>query len=564
MPSRCEKLGGRNGSHDADDADAAHDPDAADAHDVGAADAWQRRAMSTKPSAQGTLAKTPFAHLLMFAHERRLTGTLAIWPEQNASGGRGQDRLFLQDGTVVAARCIAAAASAFDAVVQLFARSDGPYGFYADQNLLGSGDDILRGTVDVYTVMARGVLAHAREAAVEGLLARIAGRPIRVRNGLPLERLQLSAAQQALVERLQKQQACLTDLLRDAPLPTNELRRILYLLMLIRGVETAEGQAAPTGLTVETMPPAPRAPSEPTPSRADPISRSHSIPAPVSSIRPPAVSFASSPAPNTGLTLLPAPPAPAGLSPQDALRWSELAAAYDRLDDINHYQLLNISQNVSAADINTAYFALVKKFHPDRLPTTLAPLLRCAQQLFERLTEANDTLSNPEDRLQYDRAVADGGGTRAAERMMRNVLDSTLEYQKAEVLMKRRDFAQAMQHVRAALNKNPEEPDYHAMYGWLLHLMNPSEPAPLEEILASLDRAIKANPNSERTHYYRGVVLKRLKRDKEALQHFRVAVQINPRNVEAARELRLASMRRDSKPPPSGLLSKFFKGPKDN
>lgn len=515
--------------------------------------------MSSKPSAQGTLAKTPFAHLLMFAHERRLTGTLAIWPEQNASGGRGQDRLFLQDGTVVAARCMAPAASAFDAVVQLFARLDGPYGFYSDQNLLGSGDDILRGTVDVYTVMARGVLAHAREDAMEGLLARIGGRPIRVRSGLPLERLHLTAPQRGFVERLQRQQAGLTDLMREASLPAGELRRIVYLLMLIRGVETAEGQTAPSGLTMETMPPARPAPSEPTASRTEPISRSHSIPAPVTSIRAP-----SGVGPNTGLTLLPAPPAPAGLSPQDALRWSELAAAYDKLDDINHYQLLNISQSVNAADINTAYFALVKKFHPDRLPTTLAPLLRCAQQLFERLTEANDTLSNPEERLAYDRAVADGGGTRASDRMMRNVLDSTLEFQKAEVLMKRRDFPQAMQHVRAALNKNPDEPDYHALYGWLLHLMNPSEPAPFDEILAALDKAIKANPNSERTHYYRGVVLKRLKRDKEALQHFRVAVQINPRNVEAARELRLASMRRDSKPPPSGLLSKLFKGPKDN
>jgi curved DNA-binding protein CbpA len=305
---------------------------------------------------------------------------------------------------------------------------------------------------------------------------------------------------------------------------------------------------------MESMPPAPAArpaPSEPTTSRTEPIV----LPATAMRVGTPS-------APNTGLTLLPAPPAPAGLTHQDAARWGELAALYDRLDEITHYQLLNLPQNVSGTDINTAYFALVKKFHPDRLPSTLAPLTRCAQQLFDQLTEANATLSNPESRLAYDRAVADGGGTRAAERMMRNVLDSTLEFQKAEVLMKRRDFSQAMQHVRAALNKSPDESDYHALYGWLLHLMNPSESAPFDEILSALDRAIKGNPNSERTHYYRGVVLKRLKRDQEALQHFRAAMNINPRNVDASREVRLATMRRESKPPP-GLLSKLFKGPKD-
>jgi curved DNA-binding protein CbpA len=533
--------------------------------------------MSTKPTAQGTLGKTPFAHLLLYAHDRRLTGTLAIWPEHSASSGRGQDRLFLQEGAVVAVRALEPAAAAFDAVVGLFAREDGPYGFYADQNLLGSSDDILRGAVDVYTALSRGLLLHARDAVMDTLLERIGERPIRVRSGLPIERLALSAAQRAFVERLQKQKAALTDLLREGQLPAGELRRLLYLLALIRGVETAEDEPLP-GLSMESMaPPARQAPSEPSVSRTGPVtpsgssfgapggpgSTTHKLPSSASASYSGTIRPGTTSAPNTGLTLLPAPPAPAGLTHQDAARWSELAGLFDRLDEITHYQLLNLSQNVSASDINTAYFALVKKFHPDRLPTTLAPLTRCAQQLFDQLTEANATLSNPEERLAYDRAVADGGGTRAAERMMRNVLDSTLEFQKAEVLMKRRDYAQAMQHVRAALNKSPDESDYHALYGWLLHLMNPSEPAPLEEILASLDRAIKANPNSERTHYYRGVVLKRLKRDHEALQHFRAAVQINPRNVEAAREVRLASMRRESKPPP-GLLSKFFKGPKDS
>jgi tetratricopeptide (TPR) repeat protein len=147
------------------------------------------------------------------------------------------------------------------------------------------------------------------------------------------------------------------------------------------------------------------------------------------------------------------------------------------------------------------------------------------------------------------------------------VLESTLDFQKAEVLMKRRDFAQAMQHLRSALGKNPDEPDYHALHGWLLHLMHPTEPAPVNEMLAALDRALKGNSNSDRTHYYRGMVLKRLKREREALSHFRKAMDINPRNVEATREVRLANMRKDSKPPPPGagggsLLSKLFKGPK--
>lgn len=517
---------------------------------------------SSKPTAQGTLGKTPFAHLLLYASDRSLTGTLAIWPEQDAAAGRGQDRLFFQAGQLVAVRPIRPHKSALDAVVGLFARLDGPYGFYADQNLLGAGTDVLHGSVDTYTALSRGLRAHARDAVMDAVLMRIGGRSVRVREGLPIERLELPAKERALVERLQRSKASIDELLRDLDLPGADMRRLLYLLTLIRGIETAEGRAALAGLTVDTIPPAPRPDSiEPTPAS--------SVPAPRPSVAAPRQS---TPAeyqnpfgitPTTTTTALPAPVPPANLNSVDAARWSELGNLYDRLDVVTYYQLLQVPQTASAQDVSTAYFALVKRFHPDRLPPALGPMQRCAQLVFERLTEANNALGNPEQRAQYDKAVADGGGTRASERMMRNVLDSALEFQKAEVLMKRRDFSQAMQLLRSALAKNDDDGDYHALYAWLLHLMNPTDPAPTEEMLASLDRALKTNPQSERAHYYKGVVLKRLKRDREALTHFRAAAQLNPRNVDAARELRLATMRRESKPPPPGLLSKLLKGPKD-
>jgi len=146
---------------------------------------------------------------------------------------------------------------------------------------------------------------------------------------------------------------------------------------------------------------------------------------------------------------------------------------------------------------------------------------------------------------------------------MRNVIESTLEYQKAEVLVRRREYAPAMQLLRSAIEKNPDDADYHALYAWILHLMNPTQPAPLDEMLRSLDRALKTNPQHERAHYYKGVVLKRLKRDAEAVRHFRTAAEINPRNVDAAREVRLAAMRRASNKPPAasqgGVLSRLFK-----
>lgn len=512
--------------------------------------------MSAKPTAQGTLGKTPFAHLLLYAHDRRLTGTLAIWPEQGAAGGRSQDRLFFQSGALTAVRTIERHTSIVDATVSLFARLEGPYGFYADQNLLGASEEVLSGSVDVYAALSHGLRAHPRWDLIDGMLQRIGERPLRVREGLPVARLELPAAERSLVEKLQQTRASIAELLQEAKLPAADVRRLLYFLTLIRGVETVEGPSAVPGVTMDSLPAALK--GESIRAEAPRVAQSSRTlqPIPAPSIVPP---------PAAAGVMLPAPPPPIGLSPADSLRWGELASLYDRLDNLNHYQLLGLSTSASAQEINTAYVTLIKKFHPDRLQAALAPLARCAQLLFERLTEANNTLGDAAKRAEYDVAVAEGGGTRAAERVMRNVLESTLDFQKAEVLMKRRDYAQAMQHLRVALGKNPDEPDYHALHGWLLHLMHPTEPAPVNEMLAALDRAVKGNPNSDRIHYYRGMVLKRLRRDREAFNHFRKAMEINPRNVDATREVRLANMRKDSKPPPGpsgGLLSKLFKGPK--
>jgi tetratricopeptide (TPR) repeat protein len=511
--------------------------------------------MTVKPSAQGTLAKTPFAHLLLYTGGKRLSGTLAVWPEKNDKKNKGQDRILFEDGQVVAMRPAEDADSIWVGLLRVFRRHEAAYGFYEGSNLLGNGDGILSEKVDTYTLLARGLRDHARDDVMDGVLDRIAGKTIRIRDAVPLDRLELNTKETTFIDSLRSRPASPEALIAGAELSGRDAKRLLYLLTLIRGVEAVEGtgftsihpgidgvrrvsngDAMRPGMTVESMPP-----------RGVPIGAS-----PLSSGRPMAASFAA-----------PAPPAPMGLSRNDDARWTELALTYERLDDVNHFELLKLQQSAPADAVSAAYYALVKKFHPDRLPTALAPLTRCAQVVFERLTEAHETLINPKTREEYVKAVAAGGGTRASERMMRDVLESAMEFQKAEVLMRRRDYSQAMQLLRSAMNKNPDESDYLALYAWILHLQNQSDNAPFDDMLRSLDRALRSNPRNERAHYYKGTILKRMKRDNEAIRHFKHAMDINPRNVDAAREVRIAEMRKDSKPPPggaggAGILSRLF------
>jgi curved DNA-binding protein CbpA len=544
--------------------------------------------VTPRPSAHGSLAKTPFAHLLLYFQARRLSGTLAVWPD-TSTGKTGQDRILFERGELVAARPVDPAKTLYAALMPLFSREDAPYGFYEGHNLLGA-NGFLQEPVELPTLLSRGLRVHVNDGFMDSVLDRLKTRKLTLREGAQLERLELNPRELQLIEPLRGGAATLDVLLGTGVLPIRDAKRALYLLTLVHAIEATEGKSSIPGVDMQSFPPAYDHQGKLTPGTlgdapAPTSGASRSVAAPArsslpptrglrhSSVVPSGETTVSTPSPATASTVPSAaadnqngqkpsaPPAPIGLSSADEARWNELKRLYERVDELTHYDLLNVPKTASGQELEAAYYAQVKKFHPDRLPLSLAPLLRAAQVLFERLTEAHETLNHAELRADYDKAVAGGGGTRAADRELRNVLESALEFQKAEVLVRRRDYAQAMQLLRSAIEKSPNEADYHALYAWILHLTNPSTPAPLDDMLRSLDRALKNNPRHERAHYYKGVVLKRLKRDSEAVRHFRQAAELNPHNVDAAREVRLATMRRESKPPASGqggVLSRLF------
>ena len=59
-----------------------------------------------EPIATGTLAKTPLPHLLVYLEQKKLYGTLAIWPEPEDTETKRQDRILLLKGIPVAGKLI--------------------------------------------------------------------------------------------------------------------------------------------------------------------------------------------------------------------------------------------------------------------------------------------------------------------------------------------------------------------------------------------------------------------------------------------------------------------------
>lgn len=67
------------------------------------------------------------------------------------------------------------------------------------------------------------------------------------------------------------------------------------------------------------------------------------------------------------------------------------------MDYIDYYKILGLSKSASEKDIKNAYRKLARKYHPD-----LNPNDKEAERKFKEVNEANEVLSNPENRKKYD------------------------------------------------------------------------------------------------------------------------------------------------------------------
>jgi curved DNA-binding protein len=67
------------------------------------------------------------------------------------------------------------------------------------------------------------------------------------------------------------------------------------------------------------------------------------------------------------------------------------------MEYIDYYKVLSINKNASQEEIKKAYRKLARKYHPDVNPND-----REAEKKFKEINEANEVLSNPENRQKYD------------------------------------------------------------------------------------------------------------------------------------------------------------------
>jgi hypothetical protein len=536
------------------------------------------------PITEGTLATRPFAHVLLHVHQQELSGTLVVWPEQTGEAAPGQDRILVSRGTPIAGRFLSPASTLERGMLPLFKRVNAPFAFYA-ANLVGSGESVSTGEIDPIALITASLRGSAREDAIEAVIARFGDERLRLTPRVSLDRYGFDTKENAFL-----------DLVRAAPDTAQMLcatwgdarqaRRLLYLLAITKSIEVWTGEKKKsTGGGIATQRLARSTPAALP--RADVVvrvqetkredefaevapERPASMP-PAQSSRPPSArsARASGPPGRRGAGPEAPPPAPEGLSQEHAKLWQEITLRAKRVESMNYFEMLGVGRDCSANDVRDAYFALAKKWHPDRLPPELSQLRPWVDVIFHHATQARDTLSDDRPRAEYWRSVQAGGGTPESDRQLNAIVDAAMAVQKVEVLVRRREWAESLSLLREAIELNREDADAHAMQGWVLLQMGIAKnQIDFDAVYSALDRALSLNERSARAHLYKATALKRQKKEHLALTHYRKVAELDPKNIDAQREVRLAEMRghggqkrRRSSPPSKqdgGLLGKLF------
>lgn len=131
------------------------------------------------------------------------------------------------------------------------------------------------------------------------------------------------------------------------------------------------------------------------------------------------------------------------------------------------------------------------------------------------------------------------GGTEMSEE------EAGRRFLEAEACLRRGDRDRAEVYCRLVHEAFPEDQEYLALLTWLEALREENQTAKgTLACIARLDRVIAKKDESERAHYFRGLLYKRMGNSVRAAMDFKRVVDINPHHAQAKGELRLFLARR--------------------
>jgi curved DNA-binding protein CbpA len=190
----------------------------------------------------------------------------------------------------------------------------------------------------------------------------------------------------------------------------------------------------------------------------------------------------------------------------------------------DYYQLLGVGPQASVAEIRQAYAQLAREKHPDRFQEAAAK--QQAQRLFQDITTAFNTLSNPKSRQEYDQG-RDKPQPKSPEEI------AVAAFEGSQAALEAGQLDEAVSLLRTAVHHAPGQLAYQLALGRALG--RATSPAAVRAAVQLLERVTQISPQNAAAFAELAAVLARSGLKLRAQKAVEAALRIAPRDVRLHR-----------------------------
>ena len=203
----------------------------------------------------------------------------------------------------------------------------------------------------------------------------------------------------------------------------------------------------------------------------------------------------------------------------------------------NHFEVLGLKKEADAGAVKIAYLKAARSYHPDTVaPGSPEAVAKLKADIFARISEANAVLSDPKRLEEYVGELNAGGTGNKVD--IEKILRAEEVFQKGRILIQARKYADALKLFDEAVNCNAEEGEFYAWRGYAKYLAATDRKLVQTDVMRDLNLCIAKNPNVAATYYFLGFIAKANGDEKGALSNFRKCVALDPKHIDAQREVR--------------------------
>jgi|MudIll2142460700_1097286.scaffolds.fasta_scaffold04664_3 curved DNA-binding protein CbpA len=240
---------------------------------------------------------------------------------------------------------------------------------------------------------------------------------------------------------------------------------------------------------------------------------------------------------------------------------AEIERIYSEYKDLDYYSVLGLDQSGSADAIKKAYYRAARKYHPDMYHQMPEETKKKLIEIFTRITNAYQTLSNPIKRKGYDSDIWGHGASETetfGERSGMSVVKEDIEQKEHDVeppdsaksdenaniasiwfrdgkmAFWNKNFRKAAQLFATAIYYDSSVSGYHYFYGYALGMLGK-----LKEAASALNRADELNPRNADILAEMGHVYLKLGFPLRAKGYFGKALKLNPSNDRAKEGIKM-------------------------